>query len=121
MILSALVIGGVAGMAGTVYRLVLAYEPILAWWFKFGNRYEGRWFFAPIWGCQLCISGQLSLWSFLLIEILPIILTETGRISHFTGPVIISIQTAFALLFSLIIAICAAIFTAKILSKVIND
>lgn len=121
MILSALIIGGAAGMAGTVYRLILAYEPIMAWWFRFGNRYEGRWFFPPIWGCQLCISGQLAGWSFLFLEILPIILTETGRISRFGGSLMISIQTLVAFLFSLIIAICAAIFTAKLISKVINN
>lgn len=45
-----------------VYREFLAYEPVLNWWFKFGLRFENRWFYKPIWGCQMCFAGQLALW-----------------------------------------------------------
>lgn len=48
------------------YRLILAYQPVLNWWFRFGLRYEKKWFYKPIWGCELCISGQLALWTYLI-------------------------------------------------------
>lgn len=49
-----------------VYRHILAYEDILNWWFVFGARFEDKWFYKPIWGCELCISGQIALWSYLI-------------------------------------------------------
>ena len=49
-----------------VYRLILAYEPILNWWFAFGARFEKYFWHAPIWGCQLCFAGQIALWTYLL-------------------------------------------------------
>ena len=45
-----------------VYREILAYEDVLNWWFKFGLRFEDKWFYKPVWGCQLCFSGQVALW-----------------------------------------------------------
>ena len=48
------------------YRLILAYEPALSWWFKFGLRFHKRWYYAPIWGCELCFAGQLALWTYCL-------------------------------------------------------
>ena len=48
----------------SVYRLILAYEDVLNWWFKFGSRFEKYVFYKPIWGCQLCIAGQLAFWSY---------------------------------------------------------
>lgn len=57
------------GLFAVVYRQILAYEPILNWWFKFGSRYESRFFYKPIWGCELCISGQVALWLYLLTSL----------------------------------------------------
>lgn len=48
-----------------VYREILAYEPVLNWWFQFGLKFENKWFYKPIWGCQLCFSGQVALWIFI--------------------------------------------------------
>ena len=49
-----------------VYREILAYEDVLNWWFRFGLRFEKRWFYKPVWGCQLCFSGQVALWIYIL-------------------------------------------------------
>ena len=49
-----------------VYREILAYEDVLNWWFRFGLRFEKRWFYKPVWGCQLCFSGQVALWIYFL-------------------------------------------------------
>lgn len=54
------------GLFAVVYRHILAYEEILNWWFRFGSRYEGRWFWKPIWGCELCIAGQIAFWTYTL-------------------------------------------------------
>ena len=49
-----------------VYREVLSRENILNWWFKFGLRFEKRFFYRPIWGCEKCFAGQLAFWIYLL-------------------------------------------------------
>jgi hypothetical protein len=59
------------GLVAAVYRGVLAYEPILNWWFKIGDRYEKKWFYKPIWGCIRCIAGQFGLWGFVFLEAIP--------------------------------------------------
>lgn len=52
------------GLFAVVYRHILAYEEILNWWFRFGSRFEQRWFYKPVWGCELCISGQIAFWTY---------------------------------------------------------
>lgn len=49
-----------------VYRVILSREKILNWWFKFGLRFENRFFYRPIWGCEKCFAGQLAFWIFAL-------------------------------------------------------
>lgn len=59
-------LGIMLGLIAAVYRGVLAYEePFSAWW-RFGNRFEDRWFFKPVWACEKCFAGQLALWIYLL-------------------------------------------------------
>jgi|SRR5699024_2911129 len=55
----------IANMA-VIYVLVIAHEDVLNWWFRFGSRFEGKWFWKPIWGCYLCVSGQIALWTYLI-------------------------------------------------------
>jgi hypothetical protein len=108
------------GIAGSVYR-TLAYEPFFSPWWQFGNRYEKRWFFKPVWACAHCTAGQLALWTYLIIKILPptvhAIRLEGGfflyRVHYFAA--------AFRGLFCLILAISVAIGTAKIFYKKIEE
>lgn len=109
-----------SGIVGAVYRGVLAYEPVLNWWFRFGNRYEGRWFFAPVWGCVKCISGQLALWFYLFIEILPAWTRHGGQISTIGRPALYYTANPAAFILGLILAICGAILTAIILAPIIK-
>jgi len=52
-----------------VYMSVLR-EFLLTEWFLFGYNHFGKYedwrqyVYKPIWGCELCFSGQLSLWMF---------------------------------------------------------
>ena len=48
-----------------VYKEILSHQNVLNWWFRFGIRYENRWFWKPIWGCSICFSGQIALWTYL--------------------------------------------------------
>ena len=96
------------GVIGAIYRGLLAYEPVLNWWFRFGARFEKRWFYAPVWGCVKCITGQLALWWFTILQIIPCLM-ETER----------PIMENFALLFGLLFTICGAILTAIILAPII--
>ena len=41
-----------------VYREILSREKILNWWFKFGLRFEKRFFYRPIWGCEKCLHKR---------------------------------------------------------------
>lgn len=66
MLLEIILFGLVVGFCANVYANVLAHEEIINWWFRFGSRYENRWFYKPIWGCQNCIAGQWALWYYVL-------------------------------------------------------
>jgi hypothetical protein len=60
-----LILPFIIGLFAVVYRCILAHEDITNWWFRFGLRYERRFFYKPIWGCELCIAGQMALWLFI--------------------------------------------------------
>ena len=49
-----------------VYRCILAYEPILNWWFVFGRKFDKYFFYKPIWGCEKCFAGQIAFWTYVL-------------------------------------------------------
>lgn len=103
-----LLVGIGAGIIGPVYRHVLAYEPILNWWFKIGSRYEmpERWFFKPVWACEKCVSGQLAFWFSLVIYLVHGV---PGRLI----PVVI-----LATLTAICTAVLVAIFITKKLKSV---
>jgi hypothetical protein len=50
------------------YVNVLAFEKCCSWWFQWGSKFEGKWFWEPIWGCHKCVAGQIALWSYLIGE-----------------------------------------------------
>lgn len=58
--------GAFIALFAVTYRLILAYQPVLNWWFRFGLRFSNKWFYNPIWGCELCFAGQVALWVYLL-------------------------------------------------------
>lgn len=99
-----LLIGAASGISGAVYRFVLSHEPVLNWWFRFGDKYEGRWFYPPIWGCHKCISGQLALWAC------------AGACGTSGWPLI----WLPVMIFGTISAICLAIYIAIRLKKIIE-
>lgn len=76
------------GHLAVLYRRILAHEEILNWWFRFGSRFEGKWFWKPIWGCHLCISGQIALWTYVINWFLVVILTGNGATRSFVGSAI---------------------------------
>ena len=49
-----------------VYKEIIGREAVLNWWFKFGLRFENRFFYRPIWGCEKCFAGQTALWIYIL-------------------------------------------------------
>jgi hypothetical protein len=49
LLIEALIWGLCCGIVATAYRAVLAYEDYFTKWWQFGARYEGRWFFKPVW------------------------------------------------------------------------
>lgn len=105
------ILGAGCGIVGAVYRYVLAYE-FLNGWFRFGDRYEGKWFYRPVWGCAKCFSGQLALWFWSIFQIVPAFFTHYGHIRRLTAN---CIQNGGWLILGLLIAISAAIVTTLLI------
>jgi len=62
-------LGIMLGLIAAVYRGVLAYEEPFSLWWKFGGRFEDRWFFKPVWGCGKCFAGQIAFWIYLFLHL----------------------------------------------------
>lgn len=120
-LLFSLLVGFICGMIGAVYRFVLAYEKILNWWFKFGDRYERKWFHRPVWGCSKCFAGQLAGWFWLIFEILPAILRHSRHLERLNDFPIHYAQTGGALVLGWLSSICCAIVTALFIGSYLED
>ena len=105
------------GVIAAVYREILAYEPIASWWWAWGNKFEKRWFFAPVWGCVKCIAGQFGLWSFFFLVIIPAINGNFTVFLERKAPVL----EFFALFFGIVLTICGAILTAIGTARLISN
>lgn len=61
-----------------IYRRFLAFEDILSWWFRFGDRYfADRWFYKPVWGCEYCWAGQIAFWTYYLNALIAVNLVDS--------------------------------------------
>lgn len=116
MLFDCILWGASCGIIGAVYREILAYETGFTLWWKFGSRFENKWFFRPVWGCAHCFAGQLAAWTFFLLRILPAAIALAGQISRNAVKPWFCIVQAATGLFCLILTISAAILTAKVLS-----
>lgn len=114
-LLETLIFSFCVGVIAMVYYHVLAYSPLLNWWFRFGAKFENRWFHGPIWGCECCISGQLALWSYLGTVIIPACVQERGQGGAIETTAVYFTASPASVLFGLILAICGAITTAIVL------
>lgn len=55
----------VIAFAANVYKNILAHEEVLNFWFRYGAKFQDKWFWKPVWGCELCIAGQWALWYYI--------------------------------------------------------
>lgn len=108
------------GITAVIYKNFLAHEEVLNWWFRFGDKYEGRWFYKPIWGCVYCISGQLALWFYLVNWFGSVNFIKNSFLSHFISFLVPNINPGNFSLLGLIIFICTVIFIVHILDKYFN-
>lgn len=116
--LSGFLLGIACGVIALVYRNVIAYEePFSAWW-RFGSRFENRWFFKPVWACAKCFAGQLALWIYFFRSLEVFRLPGTLGFLPFLD---ISFRLEGYSLLSHAFAVAMAIFTALILSPLINN
>jgi hypothetical protein len=116
LLTEALIWGLSVGITATAIVRILAYEEFFTGWWRFGARYEHRWFFKPLWGCSHCMAGQIALWSYLAFKIVPPavrVLSLAGdfraRWPHYTFRGLVAA-------FGLFMAIGAAVFFAKTLT-----
>lgn len=115
--IDSLILGIICGLTASIYRGVLAYEGILNWWFRFGARFEGKWFYRPIWECEKCFAGQLALWTYLLLHLEVEFSTQRGG---FGAVLPVSAHLQGYHLIGHIFGVMAAIFTAPLFMGVIN-
>lgn len=120
-LIEALTWGLACGMTGAAYIGIMAREEIFNAWWRFGARFEGRWFFKPVWSCSHCFAGQFALWSFLLLRIVPAPLIKPPVFEHDGDALAYLLRLTVGGLFGLIIAISAAIVSAKILTWFIQE
>lgn len=117
ILINGLSLAVISGIIGTIYTGVLPYEDFFSFWWKFGNRFEGKWFFRPFWVCAKCFSGQFAAWYYLIhcaniekTESLPLFPMLPGFKINFAG----------YLFPEHLFSICAAIFAAIIFSNILN-
>lgn len=108
------------GITAVIYKNFLAHEEVLNWWFRYGDKYEGRWFYKPIWGCVYCISGQLALWFYLVNWFGSVNFIKNSFLSHFISFLVPNINPGNFSLLGLVIFICTVIFIVHILDKYFN-
>lgn len=108
-------------VVAVIYKEFLAYEPVLNWWFKIGDRFHGRWFYPPIWGCKYCFAGQVAFWTYLLNVVFGVILRETAPFSRLIFAVIPKYHFADWSVFSGVIFICLTIFSVFLVSKIYKN
>ena len=114
IILTGLCIGVISGAIGTVYILVLGREEAFNFWWRFGNRFEGKWFFRPIWSCSKCFSGQFALWFYLFKTITIPKINSLPGLGIITGlKVTFERYSLIEHLFSVSIGILAAIYFSQ--------
>lgn len=109
--IDALLISFMAALIAVVYKEIIGYEDFFNFWWRFGSRYEDRWFYAPIWGCSKCLAGELSFVAYVLVKIsfvLPRHLTISGLSVHLQG----------YSLFGHIFAVAAAIYFTFIVTSI---
>jgi hypothetical protein len=116
----ALAFAGAVALITYVYKGLLFRELVLHWWLRFGERYERKWFFKPIWGCYKCIAGQLALWGYLFTHLsIHYAANYKGQGSLNNFPVYVSGWSSYSIT-GHIMAVCAAILFADILSIQLN-
>lgn len=110
-----LAFAGVCALIAVVYRHILLAEPVLNWWARFGAKFENKWWHAPIWGCHMCISGQLALWLYLYWKLNLNYSYFKQGCSNLINENIYLINSNGWTLTGHLFAICAAILLSKIL------
>lgn len=116
--LPAMALAIACGIIATVYRHILAYEYPFTMWWKWGNRFETRWFFKPVWGCEKCFSGQLAWWLYLVFNFPALFEPETWQFSSFAPWVISMILSGIIWLFGAVWAVSGAIYFARLFTWV---
>lgn len=99
-----------------VYRIIIADEAILNWWFRFGLRFEKRFFYRPIWGCEKCFAGQIAFWVYLCSWVVSY-LSAIAPISALFYKVVYIPRQEYFNVFSGVVFVSVTIFFTVILSK----
>ncbi len=105
------------GVMASVYKNILLYEPVLNWWAIIGQRFNAKWYYKPIWGCDKCLAGQLSLWLFLLNVLFWLKIPYLSNAISFIIPIITESKLN---VLNAVILISISIFTANETTKQIK-
>lgn len=119
MLLTILSISIMASLFAYVYKGILAHE-ILNPWFMFGMRFEKYFFYKPIWGCMICISGQLALWGYLFNCFYDVIIGRFSFLEPFVSYMIYRGGTITFNALEMIYCVFLSILYTFLLNKLIN-
>lgn len=119
MLLTIISISIIASLIAYVYKGILSYE-ILNPWFMFGMRFEKYFFYKPIWGCMICISGQLALWGYLVNCFYEVILSKFPFLRPFLEIIIYRQGNITFNAVEMIYCVFLSIFYTFLLNRLIN-
>lgn len=101
-----------------VYFFILG-RGILNFWWRFGLKYfEKTFIYKPVWGCVVCLSGQLSLW----VYVLNWIRSETGNnvFFNYLFKIIPIYQPNQFTFFLMVLFVSATMTTTLIITKLLE-
>lgn len=110
-----------AGLIAVTWRQVLAYKfPPVKKFFMWGQKFEGKWFYEPVWGCSMCFAGQFALWAYLLLRFKVVIyITFDGLRAFSLLPALVPTSLTYSIVGHLT-AICGAIVLSAIFTNKFN-
>lgn len=107
----------IIAIAAVIYRRFLSHEEVLSWWFQYGLKYEKRWFWKPVWGCEFCIAGQIALWTYVLNWVFGVVLRANATFSRLIFALIPEYHFLDWSVFSGVFFVCLTLLLVFVINK----
>ncbi len=120
----------VAAVISCTLIVTIPNERIVNWWFRFGNRIGvrlkngmevERWFYKPIWGCEKCFAGQLSMWIYLFNHVQVQKVAQINSFDALRGCISFNGFSVVFCLFTVLLSVNISIYFSTLINKIKND